>query len=67
MRFCKLRGAIREKFKTQEAFARALGINPSTLVNLLSGKSEWKLPQIRLTAELLDIPMERIGAYFFEE
>ena len=38
MSYPKLRGAIREKFGTQEAFARALGVHPSTLVQKLAGK-----------------------------
>ena len=67
MSYPKIRGAIREKFGTQSAFAQALGINPSTLVKKLSGKVEWTVGEMQATVLLLDIPRDRISEYFFKD
>ena len=67
MSYPKLRGAIREKFGTQKAFAEALGINSSTLVNKLSGRVEWTVSEVQASVEFLDIPWEHIRDYFFTQ
>ena len=67
MSYPKLRGAIREKFGTQGAFAKALGVNQSTLVKKLAGKVEWKVAEVQAACELLEIPADRIGEYFFKD
>lgn len=67
MSYPKIRGAIREKFGTQKAFAEALGINPSTLVNKLSGRVEWTMAEVQSAVALLGIPVDRIGDYFFDD
>lgn len=67
MSYPKLRGAIREKFGTQAAFAKALGVNPSTLVKKLSGKVEWNLGEVQKSLKLLDIPSDCVNDYFFDE
>ena len=65
MSYPKLRGAIREKFSTQLAFSKAMSMNPSTLSNKLAGKSQWTGEEIKLACDLLDIPLEKAHAYFF--
>ena len=65
MSYPKIRGAIREKFGTQGAFAKAAGIDPSMLSKKLAGKSEWTSGQMQTAVELLEIPTDRIGEYFF--
>lgn len=67
MSYPKLRGAIREKFGTQGAFAKALGVNQATLVKKLAGKVEWKVDEVQTAVELLDIPLDRISDYFFRD
>ena len=65
MSYRKLRGAIREKFGTQEAFAKALGKSETTVSAKLSGKSEWTKQEIMDTCKLLGIPIADATAYFF--
>lgn len=65
MTYPKLRGAIREVYGTQAAFAEAIGINPSTLHSKLSGRTEFTAKEVHQSMELLGIPVERVGDYFF--
>ena len=65
MDYSKLRGAIREKFHTEGAFAAALGISPTALSNKLNNKDEWRGSEIALACDLLGIPPEQIAEYFF--
>ena len=67
MSYPKIRGAIREKFGTQGAFAKAAGIDPSMLSKKLAGKSEWTLSEVQTTVALLEIPADRISEYFFKD
>lgn len=65
MAYAKLRGLIREKFKTQGAFAKAMGINPTTLSKKLSGQVDWTRKEIEKACNLLEIPANQIFDYFF--
>ena len=65
MSYCKLRGAIREKFGTQEAFAVAMKMHPATLSGRLTGKTEWTRAEMKTVSTLLDIPIEKMHLYFF--
>ena len=65
MSYPKLRGAIREKFGTQEAFAKALAMSETTLSSRLTGKTEWTRQEIEDTCRLLNIPIAEAHAYFF--
>ena len=67
MRYWKLRGAIREKFGTQNAFAEALGVSKCVLSRKLAGKREWSLSEVQAACRLLEIPADCIGDYFFNE
>lgn len=66
-KFALLRGAIRAKFGTQEAFADAMEMRISTLSAKLNGRSEWTKSQIKRACELLDIPLAEVHLYFFAE
>lgn len=63
----KLRGKIREKFETQEAFASKLGISKSTLSLKLNNIVGFKQEEMLKAVKLLDISIEDINEYFFAE
>lgn len=63
----KLRGRIREKFGTQEAFAKAMGMSETTLSSKLNGKTDWTRQEIEKAGKLLGIPIEEIPSYFFAD
>lgn len=65
MSYSKLRGRIREKFGTQEAFATALNMHPATLSAKLNGKSEWSKTEMAAATKLLDISLKDVAQYFF--
>lgn len=65
--YSKLRGAIREKFGTQEAFAKAMGFSTATLSDKLNNKVQWNQKEIDKAVELFEISKEYIPIYFFSE
>lgn len=65
MSYPKLRGLIREKFGTQEAFAAAMDKNGATISNKLTGKTEWTRADIEKACDLLNIPLAEAHNYFF--
>lgn len=62
--FPELCGKIREKYRTQQAFARAIGMNPSTLSRKLLGLSQWTYADVSKICEALDIPMADAPNFF---
>lgn len=65
MKYPKLRGAIREKFGTQAAFAKALGIHSATLSAKLQGRTDWSGDEIKTAIELLDLSPDQAMNCFF--
>lgn len=63
--YSKLKGKIKEVFDTQTAFAVAVGRTEAFISNVLNGKSFLDQKDIELWAEVLSIPDEEIGFYFF--
>lgn len=63
----KLRGRIIEKFGTQGAFAKALGIEANTLSYKLNERRVLTRPEIATWCKLLGISEEEIGSYFFTD
>ena len=61
----KLCGRIREFFKTQDRFAKALGMGCSSLNKRLTNKLEFTSGEIFLACQLLQIEKEEIPTYFF--
>ena len=65
--YSKLKGRITEKYDSQSAFAKALGIDDAYLSRLLNGKHALTQKIITRFAELLEIPYTEIGIYFFKK
>lgn len=63
--YSKLRGRIREIFKTQGAFAEAMGMSTTSLSVKLNNNVEFSQKEIEKAVELLMIGKEEIAAYFF--
>jgi len=63
--YSKLRGKIREIFKTQSAFAEAMGMSTTSLSTKLNNNVEFTQKEIAQAVELLQITKEDIPAYFF--
>jgi transcriptional regulator with XRE-family HTH domain len=61
----KLRGKIRERFKTQENFAKELGISSVTLSAKLNNRVEFTRLEIDKSCEILGIPKTAIPEFFF--
>lgn len=62
----ELCGKIREKFRTQGAFAKAIGMNQSTLSSKLAGKSQWSFNEVANVCYALEISMEEAPQYFHQ-
>ena len=60
----ELRGKICEKYRTQRAFARSIGMNPSSLSSKLSGRSQWSYSEVAKVCEKLEISMADAPLYF---
>ncbi|MBP3921994.1 MAG: DUF739 family protein [Ruminiclostridium sp.] len=65
--YSKLRGAIREKYRTQERFASEIEMSAASLSDKLNGKSDFTHSEIITSCDKLNIPLERIQDYFFCE
>lgn len=60
----ELCGKIREKFRTQRAFANEIGMNPTTLSKKLSGESQWTYDEVARACCALGIPMADAPNFF---
>ena len=67
MNYSKLRGKIREVFAVNENFAKAIGMDLSSLSAKLNNKSPWKREEIEKACSLLHIPIEDVYLYFFSK
>lgn len=56
---------INQKFGTQKAFCEAADISTNTLKNYINGATAMPSTFIAKACELLEIPVEEIGFYFF--
>ena len=65
--YSKLRGRIRAKLGTEGALALAIGRSHSYLSQVLNGKAEFEQTDIWAICEMLDIPQDEIGQYFFDQ
>jgi hypothetical protein len=63
--YSKLKGKIKEKFGTQEDFAKALSISNTSLSYKITSKRQWTQNEIKKACELLGIEGREIRAYFF--
>lgn len=55
MMYAEVRGAIRAKFGTQQAFAKAMDMHNSTLSSKLRGKTDWTRQEMEDACTLLGI------------
>ena len=65
MSYSKIRGKIKELFGINENFAKAMGMDLSSLSAKLNNKSPWKREEIEKACGLLQIPIEDVYLYFF--
>lgn len=65
--YSKLRGRIKEYFKSEGEFANNLGVSSVHLSNLLNNKAYWDQPLINKACMLLKILAIDIPVYFFTE
>lgn len=63
--YSKLRGRIVEKFGTQQAFAKALGVSARTLSLKMNNRIPFGQGEIDSAITLLDATPQDIKAYFF--
>lgn len=63
----KLRELIRVKFKTIDAFAKAMEMSRCALSRKLNGFSAWSQAEIEKACSLLGISITQVGEYFFYE
>lgn len=61
----KLRIRILEYYDTQRSFAEALGMSQNVLSYRLQGRTQFRSDEIYKVCQMLDIPQEQIGEYFF--
>lgn len=61
----KLKGRIIEKYGSQTAFAKAIGLSERSLSLKLNNIRDWKQPEIIKAMELLTIPENALRDYFF--
>ena len=64
MKRLKLRARIVEKFGTNRQFAEAVGITPTTVTNVLRGKSTPTSRMLAIWCAALDIAPEESGIFF---
>ncbi|MCT3093370.1 DUF739 family protein [Lactococcus lactis] len=65
--YSKLKGRIKEKYGSQQDFAKAIGLSEKIISDKLNNKSYWKQSDIDAATELLGIKKEDIGIYFFNK
>ena len=63
--YSKLYGIIAEKCGTQAIFAQKIGLSERSVSLKLNGKIGWKQAEIAKACDVLEIPAEKIPAYFF--
>ena len=65
--YSKLKGKIIEKYGTQTAFAKDLGMTNIAFSRKLNNKTRFSTDDILTIIELLEIPKNEISEYFFTE
>lgn len=65
--YSKLSGKIREVFGTNGKFAKAMGLSERTVSLKMTSKVGWKQEEMDKAMNLLGIPCEDVGTYFFKQ
>lgn len=63
--YSKLEGKIKEKFGTNERFAKAVNLSVRSISLKLNAEREWKQSQIERACDVLSIEKTDIPMYFF--
>lgn len=63
--FSELKGRIISRYQQYALFAEAMSLSRAQLSERLNSKTNFKPDEIILACELLGIPAEEIGNYFF--
>ena len=63
--YSRIKGQIKEKFNTQAAFAKVLGVSTACLSDKLNNKGEWTQSEMLKIVELFGAGRKQIPAYFF--
>lgn len=66
-KFHKLRVRFAELDMSQAEAARRAGIPPSTLTARMTGRLPFTARDIAGLCKVLDIPVDQIGSFFFED
>lgn len=67
MDYAVLVGKIKDKYKTHEKFAKAMGMSKSGLSAKLNNHRDFSSGEIRKACALLSIPDNEIAAIFFSQ
>lgn len=65
--YSKLRGRIKEKLGTEGEFSRRLGRTQNYVSKVFNNATYFGQDDISNGAEILDIPFDEIGVYFFAQ
>lgn len=65
--YSKLSGKIREVFGTNGKFAKAMGLSERTVSLKMTSKVGWKQEEMDKAMNLLGVPCEEVGTYFFNQ
>ena len=63
--YSKLSGRIKEKYGSQKAFAKALGVTDATLSNKMTGLYYFTQPEIERAKRLLELEPGTVTDYFY--
>lgn len=63
--FRKLKGRIIEKYGSQTEFVRAFGVSENTFSMKMNNKVRFTTDDIVKISDMLDIPKDDVGEYFF--
>lgn len=65
--YSKLKGRIVEKYGSCGSFSKDLGVSRVILSKKMNNKTRFTSDDISTITELLEIPIEEIGIYFFTQ
>lgn len=63
----KLKGRIVEVCGSQKALAQRLGVTEQTVINKLSGRTQFSIEDIVEWCSALDIKKDEVPSYFFAD
>lgn len=65
--YSKLRGRIIEKYGSQTAFVKSFGTSENTFSMKMNNKVRFTSDDIIKISQMLEIPEDKIGLYFFNQ